>query len=453
MENFAEKPQSAPAAETPNSENSAGTPPVRIKIVGVGSAAGRTVARLCKSRRLNAEFVVVDTSAPELEIAKRISGVKTVLIGENVTGGSGAGTDATLGARAAQASEESLRAMLAGADLLVLVVSLGRGTGSGASIEVAEIARKIGLVSVCFATTPFSWEGARPTQQASHAIDALYARCNAFILIENNLLAQTLGGGERSAEWFKISDRWLESGVSACCRMLLNEKGRLHVDFAAFRSLFPRAGTRTLFSVGAGTGGNAQEAALEELFRCPLLKTRTSVAGAAEKLAIHLETGTEPPIAFVSETAQRVKDRFGGDALTIPSFSVDPALGDRIEICVFGASDLRGALRVVRPESSASSGGNPASNADFYADSGTNSGDGNGEILILQSDDGTKQKNRRRNRQGDAREAEPPAFQSEARWLFEGIDLERPTYIRKNINLDEREKQARKKAEQALGSR
>ncbi len=391
---------------------------LRLKVVGVGGAATRTVARLCAAGKFAAEFVAVDTSEPELNALKN-TGVKTFLIGETVTGGSGAGTDATRGALAAKASEDRLREMLAGTDLLVVVASLGRGTGSGASVEIINIAREIGLTSVCFATTPFSWEGTNSTEQASVAIDALQANGNAFILIENNLIAQTDAVGGNALEGFRISDRWIETGVSACCRMLLNETGRMRVDLAAFRSLFPVVGMRTLFSVGFGAGESAQEDALTELFRSPLLKTRTSVAGAAETLAIHVEFGAEPNIALWGEIAQRVKDRFGGEARTIPSYAVNPALGDRLEICVFGASGMRAAEKIVRPAPKKSA------TAEKRLES---------EILVLSPDF------------AEIQDASSPdelviddrrgIFGSTRSRLFEGMDLDTPTYIREQVNLE-----------------
>lgn len=411
-------PEGAPAG---GGETLPAPPAVRVKIVGVGGAATRTVARLCAEKKFPAEYVAADTSAAELAALERF-GVKTALLGENVTGGSGAGTDAARGAAAAKASEEALREMLAGTDLLVLVASLGRGTGSGASVEIANIAREIGLLSVCFATTPFAWEGANSTKQASVAIDALHANCNAFVLIENNLIAQTVSSGGSFSEGFKISDRWIESGVTACCRMLLNGSGRMRVDFAAFRSLFPVAGMRTLFSVGFGAGENAQEEALTELFRCPLLKTRTSVAGAAETLAIHIETGVEPQLAFVSETAQRAKDRFGGDTRTIPSYAVNPALGNRVEICVLGAAGIREASRVVH---SAPKRREAPAAPDFEK---------NG-VLVLSSDL-EEPTGKSRDAELDLGDRRGPFELTRSR-LFEGMDLDTPTYIRKQINLDE----------------
>lgn len=419
----AESGREPPSAADGTPRVPAGTPApsVRVKIVGVGGAATRMVARLCAAKKFPAEYVAADTSAAELSALER-SGVKTVLLGENVTGGSGAGMDAGRGAEAARASEETLREMLAGTDLLVLVASLGRGTGSGASVEIANIAREIGLLSVCFATTPFAWEGANSTKQASVAIDALHANSNAFILIENNLIAQTVSSGGSFSEGFKISDRWIESGVTACCRMLLNNTGRMRVDFAAFRNLFPVVGMRTLFSVGFGEGENAQEEALTDLFRCPLLKTRTSVAGAAETLAIHIEMGREPQLAFVSETAQRVKDRFGGDTRTIPSYAVNPALGERVAICVFGASGIREASRVVH---SAPKRRSEAPAAPDFEKNG---------VLVLTSDL-EEPSGKSRDAELDLGDRRGPFELTRSR-LFEGMDLDTPTYIRKQINLD-----------------
>lgn len=404
----------------------AGTPPVlRVKLVGVGGSACRTVARLCREKQIDAECVAVDTSAADLAGAAA-SGVRTLLIGENVAGGAGAGADAARGALAARASDEALRSMLAGTDLLILVASLGRGTGSGAAVEIANLAREAGLLCVCFATTPFSWEGTASTKQASEAADALQANCGAFILLENNLLAQTEDAGASYSEGFRISDRWLETGISACCRMLRNDAGRMRVDFAAFRGLFPVVGMRTLFSVGFGDGAAAQEDALTDLFRCPLLKTRTSAAGPSETLAVHIGLGAEPQISFINEIVQRVKDRFGGDSRTFPSYAVDPALGSRIELCVFGATGKREASRVVHPS--------PRTAPPPSRESG---------MLVLSPDDVG----------ADAVPADDEldipdsrgVFGSLRSALFEGLDLDKPTYFRKQINL-ERELEKKKKA-------
>lgn len=425
--------QQTRAAESGGNASAAPGTALRLKVVGVGGAATRTVARLCRKRAVAAEFVAVDTCAPELD-ALKASGVRTLLVGESVTGGSGAGTDATRGAKAAKASEEQLREMLAGTDLLVLVASLGRGTGSGSSVEIVNIAREIGLTSVCFATTPFSWEGTSSTEQASVAIDALQANSNAFILIENNLIAQTDASGGNISEGFRISDRWIETGVSACCRMLLNDTGRMRVDLAAFRSLFPVVGMRTLFSVGFGAGESAQEDALTELFRSPLLKTRTSVAGTAETLAIHVEFGAEPQIAFVSEIAQRVKDRFGGESRTLPSYAVNPALGDRLELCVFGASGMRAASRVVRPAPKKSAPAEKRLESDVL-------------ILSPDTDEITDDSASGELGIGDRR----GIFESTRSRIFEGLDLDTPTYIRHQINLEKA--LAKKKKELGAGGK
>jgi len=420
MENF-------PETQNQNSPNVPAENKTRIKIVGVGGAASRTVARLCSAKKIDANFVVVDTCAADLNALKP-SGVKTVLIGENVdgVGGIGTGMRASLGARAAAESEGTIREMLAGTDLLVLVASLGRGTGSGASVEILKNAFNLGIVSICFATTPFSREGTDSTTQAMTAIDALHAKSNAFVLIENNLIAQSVKNGGTLLEGFKISDRWLESGISACCRMLRNETGRMRVDFAAFRSLFPNVGLQTLFSIGSGNGENAQEAALGELFHSPLLKTKTALAGTTETLAVHIESGTEPQLAFINETAEHVHNRFGGEKRMLLSSAVNPELGDGIEICVFGASGISShRARQARQQIQ-----------ETDATAGTSSPD----ILVLTSDS-NETKNEHPNFSSNNTDNAPP--ESNSSKLFEGLELDSPTYVRNGINLDEKLKEAK----------
>ena len=170
----------------------------------------------------------------------------------------------------------------------------------------------------------------------------------------------------------------------------------------------------------------AQEDALTDLFRCPLLKTRTSAAGPSETLAVHIGLGAEPQISFINEIVQRVKDRFGGDSRTFPSYAVDPALGSRIELCVFGATGKREASRVVHPS--------PRTAPPPSRESG---------MLVLSPDDVG----------ADAVSADDEldipdsrgVFGSLRSALFEGLDLDKPTYFRKQINL-ERELEKKKKA-------
>lgn len=397
----------------------AGTPAeMRLKIAGIGGAATRVIAELARTSRHAAEFLAIDTNAAELDLSRaECPALKTVLIGETSLGGVGAGMDAARGAEAARTSEETLREMLAGTDILVFVAALGRGTGSGASVEIAKIARAAGVFTVCFATTPFSWEGSSFAKRAEAAVEELRSNCNAFVLIENDLVSQIGLAEENRAVCGKISDRWIRTGVSACCGMLLNETGPIREDFAAFRSLFPAAGTRTLFSVGSGEGESAQETALTELSRCPLLKASTSAANFVEKLVVHLRTGTVPAPAFLNETVQRVKDKFGGNDVTLFGYTVDPECGENnVEICVFGATERRenNAPRVARRREDNA----PATPGE------------NGVLTLSPYDDPMpKGKN--------ARKVSVPAqgFGATRVRLYNGENLDIPTFLRKRIDL------------------
>ncbi len=86
---------------------------------------------------------------------------KKLHIGKTVTRGLGAGMNPELGAKAAEESQNEIRDILKGADMVFITCGLGGGTGTGGSPFVAEIAKEIGALTVAVVTKPFSFDGAQ----------------------------------------------------------------------------------------------------------------------------------------------------------------------------------------------------------------------------------------------------------------------------------------------------
>ena len=176
----------------PDNEDSA-VPSTRVKIVGVGGGGVNTVERLMSSGSLspetarNAAFAAINTDVQALSgcpVAEKL------VIGRSLTRGLGAGGEAELGRRAAEADKAAIDALTAETDLVILIVALGGGTGSGAASVVAESARRGGAMVIAFATLPFSWEGERRTKQALVALENLREHCEAVVPLRNDMLLQ-----------------------------------------------------------------------------------------------------------------------------------------------------------------------------------------------------------------------------------------------------------------------
>ena len=58
-----------------------------------------------------------------------------------------------------KAEEDRIREFLEGTELLILATGLGGGTGTGASLAIAEIAKEMNILTLAIVTQPFSWEG------------------------------------------------------------------------------------------------------------------------------------------------------------------------------------------------------------------------------------------------------------------------------------------------------
>ena len=132
-----------------------------IKVVGVGGAGGNTISRLMQVGIVGAETIAVNTDAQDLLYT---DADHKVLIGKDITGGLGAGAEPKVGSEAAKESKEEIKKALEGADMVFVNCGLGGGTGTGSSPIVADIAKKLGALTVGIVTLPFEMEGKNRTK-------------------------------------------------------------------------------------------------------------------------------------------------------------------------------------------------------------------------------------------------------------------------------------------------
>src|SRR2546425_1289902 len=100
----------------------------KVVVIGCGGAGGNSVHRLHRMGIHGARTVVVNTDAVHLD---SIQADRKLLIGGGVTRGVGAGGRPEIGARGAAISGQELPNQIGGADLTVITVGLGGGTGAG----------------------------------------------------------------------------------------------------------------------------------------------------------------------------------------------------------------------------------------------------------------------------------------------------------------------------------
>ncbi|MBS0663722.1 MAG: cell division protein FtsZ, partial [Verrucomicrobia bacterium] len=310
---------------------------IAIKLVGVGGAGSNAVDRLKMENLERLQLAVINTDHQALASSPVQD---KVLIGMSVTRGLGAGGDPELGREAAEADREKITAVVKGCDLVFLIGGMGGGTGSGALPVVAELAAEQGALVIAFVTMPFSFEGGRRLKQAEEGLNALRRVCDAVIPLPNDILLQEGAEDSSVLDSFARADEWIGRGVKSIWAMLF-KTGLINLDFATLRGVFQQRGGKTLFGLGEGSGENAVADALASLKLCPLLHT-PEFSRKADRMLVNLIGGTDLTLPKVNELMTAITEQFGRESHIIMGAVIDEAMQNRVEVCVLGMSDMAG---------------------------------------------------------------------------------------------------------------
>jgi cell division protein FtsZ len=304
------------------------SPAAKIKVIGVGGGGNNAVRRMIEIGLEGIEFWAMNT---DLQVLKQIHADGIIQLGANITRGLGAGMSAEVGRQAAEESMAEIEASLAGADMVFITAGMGGGTGTGAAPVVAEVAKRMGILTVGVVTKPFEFEGQKRKQIADEGIDRLKTNADAVIIVPNQRLLQIIDKRTSVYEAFKISDDILRQAIQGISD-LINFPGEINVDFADVRAIMSNAGT-ALMGMGRASGSGderAKQAALMAI-DSPLLEL--SIEGARGVL-FNVQGGKNLSMFEIGEAADVINAHVDPEAKIIFGTSIDPNLQDEIKITV-----------------------------------------------------------------------------------------------------------------------
>lgn len=247
----------------------------RIKVVGVGGAGNNTISRMTDIGITGAETIAVNTDAQDLIAA--VSD-KKILIGKELTGGLGAGADPQVGQDAAKESEADIKNALRDSHMVFLTCGLGGGTGTGALPVIADICKKMGMLTVAVVTLPFTMEGHKRFENATTGLHKLESLVDTLIVIPNDKLIELAPDLPLNTA-FKVSDEILTNAVKGITE-LITKPGLINLDFADIRTVMTGGGI-AMIGVGDSDTENRAVEAVEKAIRNPLLDVDISGANGA----------------------------------------------------------------------------------------------------------------------------------------------------------------------------
>jgi len=306
-----------------------------VKIIGVGGGGNNAVNRMIEASVKGVEFVALNTDAQALGIS---AARHKLVIGHKLTKGLGAGGDPAVGEKAAEASEEEIRSIVAGADMVFLTAGMGGGTGTGAAPVVADIAREEKALTVGVVTTPFTFEGTRRARVAEKGVELLRDRVDALIVIPNDRLLALGDSLLPVTEAFRVADDVLRQGVQGISD-LVTMTGLINLDFADVKSIMLGAGT-AMMAIGEGNGEGRALQAAQAAISSPLLDA--SIEG-ARGLIINVTGGNDLTLLEVNEAAQMIQDMVDTDANIIFGAVIVPNAKPEVRITLIATGLQPGA--------------------------------------------------------------------------------------------------------------
>ena len=210
---------------------------------------------------------------------------------------------------------------------------MGGGTGTGASPIVAQIARKLGILTVAVVTRPFRFEGARRAQNAERGIRELEQFVDSLVIVPNDKLLDIASDDTSIDEAFGLADRVLRYGVSSISD-LVAVPGLINLDLADVRRVMTNAGICHM-GIGQASGESRAATAIRQAITSPLLDT--TIDG-ARSIILNFTGGHDLKIREIDEAASVVRDSVSPEADIILLLEViDENMQDEIMITVIAS--------------------------------------------------------------------------------------------------------------------
>jgi len=279
-----------------------------IKVVGTGGGGNNTINRICEIGIEGVETIALNTDAQDLLYT---SAEKKILIGKELTQGLGAGSIPKIGEEAALESESEIKKALGICDMVFITCGLGGGTGTGSAPVVAQVAKKLGALTVGIVTMPFKMEGHRRYENALYGLEKMQESVDTLIVIPNDKLLE-LAPDLPLHTAFKVSDEILTNAVKGIAE-LVTKAGLVNLDFADIRAVMGNGGV-ALIGVGESDTANRATEAVEKAIDNPLLDADITGANGA---LINVSGGPDMTLDEARKVVEAISERLDEDARII----------------------------------------------------------------------------------------------------------------------------------------
>jgi cell division protein FtsZ len=316
---------------------------IKIKVIGIGGGGSSIVSEIASKISLlgrdKISFIAIDTNPQAL---KRVnSKVSRFFFGQAITNGLGTGMDPELGKTVAKTEKEKIKKIFKGADLFILIASLGGGTGSGAAPVLAKISRDFGNLTYGIFTLPFKFEGEKKMEIARESLEKLKPNVSAISILPNENIFQVIDKKTPLKTALSILNKSLAESLESLLE-LAYLPGLINIDFADLKAILNfdpafKKGKLTYLNSIEIEGKDKVSQAIKKIFSSPFY---TYGIEGAKGILFNITGEKNISLAEVSQISKSICDIVKGEAKIIFGVSQDNNYKDKIKITLL-ASDCR----------------------------------------------------------------------------------------------------------------
>jgi len=312
-----------------------------IKVIGVGGGGGNAVNHMYKEGIHDVTFVVCNTDNQALNDSP--VPVKLQLGSE----GLGAGNRPEKARAAAEESLDDIKRMLDdGTRMAFITAGMGGGTGTGAAPVIAEVSKKMGILTVGIVTIPFRFEGNRKIDQALDGVEEMSKHVDALLVINNERLREIYPDLSFLDAFGKADDTLSVAAKSIA--EIITVHGVMNLDFNDVKTVLQDGGV-AIMSTGYGEGEERVKKAIDDALNSPLLNDNDIFNSKKILLNISFSHEKDSKDNFMMEEMNYVHEfmaKFGRDFVYKWGVAVDPELGKRVKVTIlatgFGMQNVDG---------------------------------------------------------------------------------------------------------------
>ena len=315
-----------------------------IKVIGVGGGGSNAVNHMFRSGIKDVSFTVCNTDAQALKFSPV---PEKLQLGEHATKGRGAGCNPDLARKAAIESEEKISQLLGGiTEMVFITAGMGKGTGTGAAPVIAEIAKKMGLLTIGVVTLPFRDEGPDFLNRALNGIHEMQKHVDSLLIIDNEKLYKVFGDLS-IFDAFPKADDVLSKAVKGIAE-IITRHGFINIDFADVKTVMKESGM-ALMGSGSASGEGRAIRAVEEAFSSPLLNDIN--LGSARNVLVNITSGREKGLGMIelAQIMDYIKEFTGDASKFIRGVVCDPAIGEAIHVTIVATGLNMSSLPIETP--------------------------------------------------------------------------------------------------------